>query len=56
MAQEQVLEHEVVARAHPGQDRRKQEPVELEHTFSIADYGRPSFALPQPEQNGDVPG
>jgi len=37
MAYEQVLEHEVVARAHPGQDGREQEPQEVEHASKITD-------------------
>jgi hypothetical protein len=37
VAQEQVLEHEVVARAHPGKDGRGQQPEQFEHAFSIAD-------------------
>ncbi len=31
MAQEQVLEHEVLARAHPGQDGREEQPEQFEH-------------------------
>src|SRR5437667_6143915 len=45
VAQEQVLEDEVVARAHPGQDGREQQPEEFEHAFSIVDW-RPSEVLP----------
>src|SRR5437588_5175923 len=47
MAQQQVLEHEILARTHPGQDGREQQPQEFEHAFSMADYGRPTFASPQ---------
>ena len=36
MAQEQVLEHEVPARAHAGKDGREQHPQQLEHAVSIA--------------------
>jgi hypothetical protein len=37
MAQEQVLQDEVVARTYPGQDGREQQRDEFEHVFSIAD-------------------
>ena len=37
MAQEQVLEHEVLARACPGQGGREQQPEQFEHAYSIAD-------------------
>jgi hypothetical protein len=37
MGREQVLEHEVVARAYPGQDGREQQPEQFEHILSIAD-------------------
>ena len=37
MAQQQVLEHEVVARPRPGQHGREQQPEQIEHAFSIAD-------------------
>jgi hypothetical protein len=37
MAQEQILEHDVLPRAQRGQDGRQQEPEEFEHTLSIAD-------------------
>ena len=40
MAQEQILEHEVLARACPGQDGREQEPEQFKHAFSIADFMR----------------
>jgi hypothetical protein len=40
VAQQQVLEHEVVARVRPGQDRREQQPDEFEPVFSIADLWR----------------
>jgi hypothetical protein len=36
MTQKQVLEHEVLARAHPGQDGRQQPPEEFHHSLSIA--------------------
>ncbi len=45
MAQQQVLEHEVAARPYPGQDRRDQQPDEVEHVLSIADL-RPHDVLP----------
>jgi hypothetical protein len=37
VAQQDVLEDEVLARAHPGQDGREQQPGEFEHVLSIAD-------------------
>jgi hypothetical protein len=37
MTQQQVLEHEVVARMHPGLDGRDQQPKQFEHAVSIAD-------------------
>jgi hypothetical protein len=37
VAQEQVLKHEVVARARPGQDGREQQPEEFEHASRITD-------------------
>ena len=40
VAQEQVLEHEVVARAYPGQDGREQEPEQFKYAFSIAEFVR----------------
>jgi hypothetical protein len=45
VAQEQVLEHEVLARAQPGQDSREQQPEEFKHAFRIAD-SRPREVLP----------
>jgi 3-oxoadipate enol-lactonase len=45
MTQEQVLEHEILARARPGQGGRAQKPDEFEHTLSIADR-QPSKVLP----------
>jgi hypothetical protein len=46
MAQEQVLEHEVLARAHPGQDCHEQQPEEFEHVLSIADSRRSRYCRP----------
>ena len=37
MPQQQVLEHEILARACPSQDGREQQPQEFEHAPSIAD-------------------
>ena len=37
MTQQQVFKHEVLARAHPGQDGREQQPEKVEHPLSIAD-------------------
>jgi hypothetical protein len=37
MAQEQVLEHEVLARACPGQGGREQQPEQFEHASKIPD-------------------
>jgi hypothetical protein len=37
VAQQDVLEDEVLARAHPGNDACEQEPDEFEHVLSIAD-------------------
>ncbi len=37
MAQEQVLEHEVLPRASRGQGAGEQQPEEFEHDLSIAD-------------------
>jgi hypothetical protein len=47
MAQQQVLEHEVLARPCPGQDGREQEPDKFKHAFSIADHLVRGFAAPQ---------
>ena len=49
MAQQQVLDYEVMARAHPGEDGRDQQPEEFEHALSIGDL-RPAreLAAPQP--------
>ena len=43
MAQEQVLEHEILARMHPGQNGREQQPEQFKHAFSIADFVRVRF-------------
>ena len=51
VAEEQVLEHEVVAGAHPGQHGRGQEPDEFEHILSIADL-RPIEVLPAQDGRG----
>jgi integrase len=45
VAQEQVLEHEVLARARRGQASREQQPEEFKHAFRIADF-RPREVLP----------
>jgi hypothetical protein len=37
MAQEQVLEHEVLARACPGQGGREQQPEQFEHASKSTD-------------------
>ena len=47
MAQQQVLEHEIVAWAHPGQDGRGHAPEPFEHVLSIANLARARFALVQ---------
>jgi hypothetical protein len=47
MAQEQVLEREIVARAHPSQDGREQKREHLEHAFRIADWAAvQGYAVP----------
>ena len=46
VAQQQVLEHEVAARADPGQHRREQQAREFEHTPSIPDLRRAPFCRP----------
>ena len=43
MAQQQVLSHEIVARARPSQDGCEQQPQYFEHAFSIADLRRARF-------------
>ena len=43
MAQEQILEHEIMARACPGQDGREQQPEQFKHAYSIADLCRARF-------------
>src|ERR671936_628487 len=48
MAQEQVLEYEVVARVNAGQDGREQEPEQFKHAFSIADSCASGLAAPHP--------
>jgi hypothetical protein len=45
MAQEQVLEHEVLARAQPGPDGREEQAEQFEHAVSMADL-RPPEVLP----------
>ena len=44
-AQQQVLSHEVLARAGAGQDRCEHEPEQFKHAQSIADL-RPREVLP----------
>jgi hypothetical protein len=43
MAQEQVLSHEVLARADVGQHGRQQQPEQFKHASSIADFVRLRF-------------
>ena len=43
VAQQPVLEHEILARAHQDQHGREQEPEEFEHTLRIADLARLRF-------------
>jgi hypothetical protein len=38
MAQQQVLEHEVVVWASPRNNGREEQPEEFEHALSIADF------------------
>jgi hypothetical protein len=46
MAQQQVLEQEVVARANTGPRGREQKPEESEHVLSIGDPAlAPGFAV-----------
>jgi hypothetical protein len=45
VAQQEVLSHEVVARAQPGQGGHKHEPEQFKHAQSIADL-RPREVLP----------
>src|SRR5438128_3926970 len=40
MAQQQVLEYEILARTNPGQDCREQQPDDFQHALSIADLWR----------------
>ena len=53
MAQQQVLEHQVLAWAHPGEHGREQQPKQCKHRLSIADR-QPvrGFALLQPLLQG----
>ena len=37
MPQQQVLEHEILARANAGQDSRQEQPEQFKHVLSIAD-------------------
>jgi hypothetical protein len=37
MTQEQVLDHEILARAYTGQDGREQQRDQFKHALSIAD-------------------
>ena len=52
VAQEQVLEHEVLAWAQRGQASREQQPEEFKHAFRIADF-RPREVLP-PDNRADL--
>ena len=45
MAQEQVLEHEILPRANPGQHGREEQREEFEHA-SASLIGSPSDVLP----------
>ena len=47
MAQQQVLEDEVLARANRGKEGGEQEPEEFEHVLSIVDQAVRGFATPQ---------
>jgi hypothetical protein len=38
VAHEQILEHEVLAWAHPGQGTRGQQPEQFEHILSLAEF------------------
>jgi hypothetical protein len=52
MTQEQVLEHEVLTWARPGQDRREQEAEQFKHALRIADLLSREVVPPHnPEQN-----
>jgi hypothetical protein len=55
MAQQQVLDHEVLARANAGQDAREREPEQFKHTLSIADIRRREL-LPPHNQSGSTDG
>jgi hypothetical protein len=46
MAQQEVFEHEGLARANPSEDCREQQPNELQHVLSIADLCRARFCRP----------
>jgi hypothetical protein len=46
VAQQQILEHEVLAWAHPGQDGREQQPEQFKHALSIADLRAREDLLP----------
>ena len=48
MAQQQVLEDEVLARANRGKEGGEQEPEEFEHVLSIVDQAVRGFATPHP--------
>jgi hypothetical protein len=48
VAQQQVLEDEVLARANRGKEGNEQEPEEFEHVLSIVDQAVRGFATPTP--------
>jgi hypothetical protein len=50
VAQQQVLEDEVLARANRGKEGGEQEPEEFEHVLSIVDQAVRGFATPHPRQ------
>jgi hypothetical protein len=47
MAQGEVLEHEVLARTHPGQDRRDQQLEQFKYASGSQIYPRAGFAAGQ---------
>jgi hypothetical protein len=46
MAQQQVLEHEVLARAQPGQGGHEHEPQQVKHAHSIAYFHSAEVLIP----------
>ena len=45
---EHVLKHDILMRARRGEDGRDEQPEKFEQTLSIAEFGRPRFALAHP--------